>query len=123
MTKLDHVSKNNKKTNKDKLNDVIYNELTFDTSRFNSSRVTREPLPLVTVTLRGGRKHRATIVAGITFLWDNGSTNSMIKIKHNKHYEHKIRYNKVEYITVAGIHCTTHDAKVPFVFRSFLSAR
>ena len=38
----------------------------------------------------------------------------MNKIKHTKYYEHKMRYNKVEYGTATGLYCTTHDVKVPF---------
>ena len=88
MNKLDHAVNNNIKTNKDQLNDAIYNELTFDTNSFNSSSGTSEPLPVVNVTLRVCKKHRATIDAGITCLWDSRATNSMINIKQTKHYEH-----------------------------------
>ena len=38
----------------------------------------------------------------------------MIKIQHTKHYERKMRSNKVQYSTTAGVYCTTHDFKVPF---------
>ena len=38
----------------------------------------------------------------------------MIKRRHTKHYERKMRSNIVEYITAAGVYCTTHDLKVPF---------
>ena len=93
--KLDQIVNNNTKTNKDQLNDAIYNETTFDTSRFNSSSRTRDPLPVVNITLWGGKKHRSAIVSGLTWLWDSGATDSIIKRKRNKQYEHKIRYNKV----------------------------
>ena len=106
---MDHVVTNNINTNKDQLNDAIYNEPTFDTSRFNSSSGTRDPLLLVTVTLRGGKKLRATIFSGITCLWGSKANNSMINQKHTKHCERKMRSNKVEYITADGMYCTTHD--------------
>ena len=38
----------------------------------------------------------------------------MIKRRHTKHYERKMRSNKVEYSTASGVYCTTHDVKVPF---------
>ena len=39
----------------------------------------RTPLPVVTVSLRGDKKHRATIIASLTGLWDIGATNIMIE--------------------------------------------
>ena len=62
MNKLYHLVNNNIKTNKDQLNDTIYNELTFDTIRFGSSSGTRHPLPVETITLWGGKKHRVITV-------------------------------------------------------------
>ena len=56
---------NNIKTNKDQCNDAIENELKFDNS-FNLSRGIKYPLPVVTVSLRGGKKHIAMTVAGLT---------------------------------------------------------
>ena len=88
MHKLYHLVTDNIKMNKDQLNKSIYNKRAFDTSNFNSSSGTRDPLPVVTVTLQEGKKPRATNVAGITCLWDSGSTNIMIKIKHTKYYSH-----------------------------------
>ena len=119
MNKLDQVVTNNIKTNKYQLNDAIHNEPTFDTSRFNSYKGTREPLPVVNITPLGGRKHRSMTVSGLTYLWDSGDTDSTIKRKHTKYYERKMRYNKVEYSTAAGIYCTMHDVKVHFCMPYF----
>ena len=47
----------------------------------------------------------------------------MIKIKHTKHYEHKMQSNKLEYITAAGVYCTTPDIKVPFCMPEFSSSK
>ena len=47
-------------------------------------------------------------------MWDSVSINSIVKSKHTKPYEHKIWYDKVEYITADGPYCTTHDVKVQF---------
>ena len=80
----------------------------FDHNSFNWSSGTRDPLTVVTVSLRGGKKHRSTTVDGLTFLWDSGATNIMIKIRHTKYYERKIQSNKVEYSTAAGMYFTTH---------------
>ena len=104
MNILDHVVNNNINTNKDQPNEAIYNETTFDNISFNPSRGTRDPLPVVTVTLRGGKKYIATDVAGLTCLWDIGATDIMINRKHTKYYEPKIWSNKVEYSTAAGVY-------------------
>ena len=58
MNRLDHAVTDNMKTNKYQLNEDIYNELTFENSSFNSSSGARDPLLVVTITLRGGKKHR-----------------------------------------------------------------
>ena len=47
----------------------------------------------------------------------------MIKIKHTKHYEHKMRSDKIEYRTDAGIYCTTHAVKVLFCMPEFSSSK
>ena len=56
----------NTKTNKDQRDDVIGNDPKFDSS-FNLSSGTKDPLPVVTVSLRGDKKNIATTVASITF--------------------------------------------------------
>ena len=66
MNKFYHVVTNNIEINKYQLNDAIYNELTFYTSNVASSTGTRYPLSVVTVTLRGGKKHKSITVSGIT---------------------------------------------------------
>ena len=71
----------------------------------------------------GGKKHRATIVAGLTCLWDSGATDSKVKEKHTKHYERKMPSNKVEYSTADGMYCTTHGIKVPFCMLEFSSSK
>ena len=114
MNKLDHIVTNNIKTNKDQLNEAIYNDLTFDTSSFNSSSGTRYPSPVVTFTLRGSNKPRATTVAGITCFWYSGATDIMIKRKHTKNYERKMRSNKVDHSTADSMYYMAHDVKVPF---------
>ena len=80
---LDHIATDNIKKDKYQHDDAIENEHEFDGS-FNLSRGNKYPLPVVTVILRGGKKHRPTTVADLTFLWDSGSTNIMIKIRQTK---------------------------------------
>ena len=58
MNKLHHKVINNLKTTIDELNEAINNEPTFDTNIFNLSSSNIDPLPVVTVSLRGGKKHR-----------------------------------------------------------------
>ena len=122
MNRLNHVVTYNLKNYKDQINEAINREPTFDASSFNLSSGTRDPLPVVTVSLLGVNKHRAITVAGITCLWDSGATDSMIKIRHTKHYGYKMRSNKVDYSTATCVYCTTHDFKVPF-FVPKLSSR
>ena len=98
----------------DQYNDTIDNYPTPDKSGFNFSRGARYPLPVVTVPLQGGKIHRSTVVSGPTFLWDIRATDIMIKIRHTRHYELKMRSNRVEYSTAAGLYCTTHYFKLPF---------
>ena len=119
MNKLYHVVKKNLKTNKYKINEAINNERTFDTNSFNLSRGNRNPLPVVTLYLQGGKKNRATTVAGLTCLCNRGYTNSMIKRKHTKYYERNMRSNKVEYSTSTEVYCMAHDVKVPFCMLDF----
>ena len=69
------------------------------------------------------KKTESATVSGIECLWGSKATNVMIKIKHNKHYELKIRSNKVEYSTAAGLYCTTHDVKVHFCMPEFSSSK
>ena len=85
--------KENLKNYKDQSNEAINSDPKFDNSSFNLYSGTSDPLPVVTVFLRGGNKHRETIVAGLKCLWDIRSTNSMIKRRHTKHHEHNIRSN------------------------------
>ena len=65
---------NNIKDYNDQNNEAIDNELTLDNSSFILSSDTSDHLPVVTVSLRGGKKHRATIVDGLTCFWDIGAT-------------------------------------------------
>ena len=51
----------NRINNIDQCNDSIEYETNFD-DQFNLSSRTKDPLPLVTVILRGGKKKRATII-------------------------------------------------------------
>ena len=95
MNKLDNVVTSNLKTNKDQSNESINNETMFDTNSFNLSSGTSNPLPVVTVSFQVGKKHVSENVAGLTWLWDNRATNIMINRKHTKHYERKMRSNKV----------------------------
>ena len=69
MNRLDHIVTENLNNYKDQGNEAINSKLEFDTSIFNLSSGNSDPLPVVTVSLRGLKKHRSTTVAGITSLW------------------------------------------------------
>ena len=67
----------NNSTNKNQCDDNIY-ESKFD-NKFCLSIRNKYHLPVVTISLRGGKKDRATVVYVLTILWDSGATCSMIK--------------------------------------------
>ena len=104
MNRLYHVVTDNLNNYKYQSNESINNEQTFDTSSFNLSSSTSDPLPVVTIYLRRGKKNIATTAACLTRLWYSGVTNRMIKIRHTKNYERKMRSNKVEYSTASGMY-------------------
>ena len=66
MNRLDHVVTENLKNYKEQSNEAINSEPKFHTSSFDLYSGTRNNLPVATVSLRGGNKHRATTVAGLT---------------------------------------------------------
>ena len=72
MKNLDHLVTNNI-NNKDQCNEAIGYEPNFD-NKFSLSSGTKDPLAVVTVSLRGGKKHRATIIDVLKCLWDSGAT-------------------------------------------------
>ena len=96
MNRLDHVLTNNLKNNKDQINEAINSELTFDSSNYNLSSGTINPLPVVTVSLRGGKKQIETTVSSLTFLWGVRATNSMINRRDMNHYDRNILFNKLD---------------------------
>ena len=54
---LDNVVTDNIKTNKGQYNDSIDNDPTFYNNSFNLYSGTKDPLPVVTVSLLRGKKH------------------------------------------------------------------
>ena len=120
---MDHIVTDNLKTNKYQSNESINNGLTFDTSNFNLSSGNSNPLLVLTVSPQGGKKHRETTVAGLTLLWDSRATDIIIKRRHTKNHERKMRSNKVDYSTASGMYCMTHGVKVPFCMPKFSSSK
>ena len=47
----------------------------------------------------------------------------MVKRKHTKYYECKLRSDKLGYSTAAGVYCTPHDVKVPFLIPYCFSSK
>ena len=104
-------------------NDVVAYEMIFY-STFNLYSCTPEyPLPVLTVNIREGKKSRATVVSGLTFMWDISATNSIRKRKNIKPYKLNMHSNKVECNKSAGLYCTTHDVKFPFFMPEFFSSK
>ena len=64
---MDNVVTDNINTNKTQRNDAIRNDPNFDDAFILSIR-TKDPLPVVTVSLRGGKKNIAAIIYGLTCL-------------------------------------------------------
>ena len=95
INRLYHIVNGNLKNNKDQSNEAINSESALDTGKFNLSSGTSNPFPVVTISLRGGKKHIETTFPSLTCLWDSGDTGSMIKRRHTKNYERNMRYNKV----------------------------
>ena len=75
---MDHIVTDNLKNCKDQSNESINSDLKFDTGALKLSSGTIDPLPVVTISLRGGNKHLATTVYLLTCFWNSGATNSMI---------------------------------------------
>ena len=82
-----------------------------------------DTLQVVDVSLRGGKKNRATFIARITCLWDIRDNKIMIERKHTGPYDPRIRSNKVDYSMFVGPYFTTYDVKVLFHMPEFLAAR
>ena len=66
IKKLDTVVTYNLNNYNNQSNEAIDNEPTFDNSSFNLYSGTRDHLPVVTVYLQGGKKHRENVFAGLT---------------------------------------------------------
>ena len=80
----------------DQCNNIIYNEI-YDDQFSLSSGTPMYPLILFTVSLRGGKKNKATIIYGPICLWDSRSTNVTFKRQHTGAYELKVRSNNFDY--------------------------
>ena len=86
---------NNIKKNKNQHNDSIEYEPKFD-NKFSLSSGTKNPIPVVTVSLRGGKKQMATIISGLTCLWYSRPTYSINNSQHTKPRKRNMSSNKVE---------------------------
>ena len=101
------------------VDDIIYNELKFDSSNSLANNPLKYPLSIFTVRLRGSEKYIRTLSSGLTFLWDSGDAYSMTNRKNINPYRSKIRYNNIKYIMADGQYRTTHDVQVPFIIPYF----
>ena len=82
--RLDHVVNIN--INNNQVNDAVNNKLEFDSSNSLSNNPVKDPLPIVTVILRGGKKSRKILNSDLICLWDIGSTDRMIKSNYINTY-------------------------------------
>ena len=67
--------------NTNQVNDAINNELEFDMIHSLSNNNVQDPLTIVNIRIRFGKKSRQTLNSGLTCLWDSGYTYSMLN--HN----------------------------------------
>ena len=65
-------------------NDDIDYEPKFERRFSLYSDSNRDPLTVLTFALKTGNKNGANIISGLTFLWDSGATDSMIKRIHTR---------------------------------------
>ena len=98
INNLGQIESNRINTNK--VNDIFYNELKFDSSNSLANNHVQYPLPMVTKRLRGVKISRQTSNSGLTCLLDSGYTYSMIKCRHFNAYKYTLRANKVGFYTV-----------------------
>ena len=99
--------------NNDKLNFIVDNSLKIY-SNSSLDNLIKDPQPVVTFDLRTVKNPQATYAAGMKFLWDVVTSDSMTKSKYLNPYKTINLPNKVEYITTTGSNFTMHDVKVPF---------
>ena len=93
MNNSDYIVTSNVK-NKNQCDGTIEYDPEID-NKFSLSSGNKDHLKVVTVSLRGGKKHRATIISILICMWDNGANGSKIKRRHTKTYKHKMRSNKM----------------------------
>ena len=74
-----HIVSNNRNLNKNQHNYAIEYEAKFD-NKFSLSSKTKDPLLEVTISFRGGKYQKTTIISSQTCLWDTGATKRMIKM-------------------------------------------
>ena len=110
---LDHVVTFNIENNKNQHNYVIEYLPKFGNT-FSLYIGTKDPIQLVTASLRREKKQRITMIAILTFLWYRRATDSMTKRWPTKHYERNIHYNKMGYSKSTGTYFIARDTKVPF---------
>ena len=99
--------------NKNQCDDTIEYDPKFDDKFSLSSGTNKYHLPVVTFRLIGGKKHRATIISGLTVLWDSVVTNIITNRQNIKPYKSRMCYNKVGYTNDTEPYCTTHNVKAP----------
>ena len=97
------------------INDIVEKKLKFYSSNSLVNNNVQDTLPILTISLRGGRKSRYALKSGLKRLWYSGSTDSMIECKYINLYKPKIRDNKVKYSTSDGPYKPTYYIKVPII--------
>ena len=105
MNRLDHIVSTN----------FVDNELKFYGSNSLANNHINNPLPIMNIILRGGKKSRQVLNSGLTFLWDIGAIYSMIKRKLINNYKSKLRANRIKHSMGAVLYKNIHDVKIQFI--------
>ena len=109
----------NKLKSKNKSNNARAYEPKIDGKFGLCNGTSMDPLPVVTFSLRRGKKNGVKIIASLTYLWYSGATNIMMNRKHTGPYYHEMLPNKVYYSTFPWPYKTTHNVKVTFCMPEF----
>ena len=100
------------------INDVHHNELTFQSTKGKEKSILL-PCPIISVDIRKGKKARMIHVTGLSYLWDIGASDSMIKKLFVRKFREDFRKNRQQYDTAGSIYLSSYDVKINFKMIEF----
>ena len=78
------------------VNDIVDNELKFDSSSSLGTSPVKDYLYVATKILREGKNSRQDLNSGLTYQRDNGDNRRTIKHNNINRYKYNLRYIKVK---------------------------